>query len=226
LLCIAGGPVHAQPAPANVRDGCVTGTVPDGTGTVDVDLFTVPAGAAFVLTDVQYDMTNSVASPNPQLVDDSGALRWIRVGGQLVGDHAWASGVKFVEGAVVRMRLYRSSLGYPYTICWAGYVGSSHTTSVVKDENELLGLKIGPNPMGSGATISFRLDQRGPVTLAIYDAGGRLVRRLQAGFMAPGDQQVRWDGSDRKGRSVDSGVYFARLETAGEQRTAKVVRTN
>lgn len=50
LLCLASGVVHAQTAPANIRDGCVTGTV-DPSLTVDVDLFSVPDGMDFVLTD-------------------------------------------------------------------------------------------------------------------------------------------------------------------------------
>lgn len=115
---------------------------------------------------------------------------------------------------------------YPYTVCWAGYVSPSHTTSVVGDDGEPLGLRIGPNPTGSGATISFRLDRSGPVALGIYDARGRLVRQLKSGPMLPGDQQVSWDGRDRRGQSVESGVYFARLETVRDRRTAKIIRTN
>ena len=219
LLCIARGPVHAQPAPANVRDGCVTGAAVG-----DVDLFTVPAGMEFVLTDLQYEVGGNATV---QVVDDLGTLRWLVFGLDTppTRNRSWATGIHFSSSQIVRARIANGG-PFPYTFCWSGYVAPTSMTSVPTEAAESFGLKIGPNPTGSGATISFRLARGGPVALGIYDAGGRLVRRLQSGFMPPGDQQVRWDGSDRKGRSVDAGVYFARLETATERRNTKIVRTN
>ena len=232
LLCVlcltsASSAGHAQTAPANVRDGCVAGQIPASTPDAYVDLFPVPTGMDFVLTDVRYE-TGTFGGPCP-IVDELGTLRWSLVGTQLgqARDASWTTGVRFGPGRIVRMGFPNVGNPIGYNICWSGYVAPVSTTAVpATDESQLFGLKIGPNPTGSGATISFRLDHGGPVALGIYDASGRLVRRLQSCPMPPGDQQVRWDGSDRKGRSVESGIYFARLETAHGRRTAKIVRTN
>src|SRR5207249_3246567 len=109
-----------------------------------------------------------------------------------------------------------------YTICWAGYVSPSGTTSVIGGDAERLGFRIGPNPTAGGATLWFRLDREGPIKLAIYDAQGRLVRGLRTGTAHPGEQSVHWDGRDRNGKKVGSGLYFASLETQGEKHNAKI----
>ena len=38
---------------------------------------------------------------------------------------------------------------------------------------------------------------------------------VQENWMAPGEYRATWNGTDDSGRSVASGVYFARLELAG-----------
>ena len=123
-----------------------------------------------------------------------------------------------------------SSIPYTYSICWTGYVrklddATTGTTGViVGEELEHLGLRAGPNPTGAGVTLWFRLGRGGPIKLAIHDAQGRLVRSLKSGNARPGEQSVRWDGLDQNGKKVDSGLYFASLETPGEIRSAKIVR--
>ncbi|MDI6740008.1 MAG: C25 family cysteine peptidase [Candidatus Edwardsbacteria bacterium] len=68
-----------------------------------------------------------------------------------------------------------------------------------------------PNPFNPQTTIEFSLSRRGPVMLTVYDAGGRLVRTLVSGSLEPGRHSVAWNGADTYGRSVASGIYFARL---------------
>jgi hypothetical protein len=70
-----------------------------------------------------------------------------------------------------------------------------------------------PNPMRSGSSISYTLEREDVVDLAIYDLGGRLVRRLVSGRVAPGSHTVPWNGTDRTGRSVPPGIYVYRLTT-------------
>jgi hypothetical protein len=72
-----------------------------------------------------------------------------------------------------------------------------------------------PNPFNPAATLSFEVpgETRGarPVSLAIYDATGRLVRRLVSAQVGTGSHSVVWDGRDQEGRSLGSGVYFAHI---------------
>ena len=78
-----------------------------------------------------------------------------------------------------------------------------------------------PNPAPGGVTqFRFALPTTQPATLRVYDVAGRLVRRLHEGPAAAGFHDVRWDGTDRAGRTVPSGTYFARLRTSdGQQST-------
>jgi hypothetical protein len=72
-----------------------------------------------------------------------------------------------------------------------------------------------PNPFNPVTTLSFDVPgETGgarPVTLAIYDVRGRLLRQLLAGPVATGSHDVRWDGRTASGAVVGSGVYFARI---------------
>jgi len=52
-----------------------------------------------------------------------------------------------------------------------------------------------------------------PVTIGLYDVGGRLVRTLAERAFPAGAQRLAWDGTDDAGRRLARGVYFAR--TAG-----------
>jgi flagellar hook assembly protein FlgD len=59
------------------------------------------------------------------------------------------------------------------------------------------------------------LPKSGEVSLVVYDVLGQEIVRLMTGEQAAGQYRVRWDGRDRYGRQVTSGVYFYRIE-AGE----------
>jgi hypothetical protein len=72
-----------------------------------------------------------------------------------------------------------------------------------------------PNPTHDQAHIAFELAQPGHARLAIYDAGGRLVRVLHDAAARAGRTEVSWDGRDAAGNSAASGVYLARLEAVG-----------
>ena len=75
-----------------------------------------------------------------------------------------------------------------------------------------------PNPFNPRTKIAFSLAAAGPVTLKIFDLGGRLVRTLHAGeVLAPGPHQAVWSGQDDRGATVAAGVYFYRLETPSFQ---------
>ncbi|MEE9271154.1 MAG: T9SS type A sorting domain-containing protein [Candidatus Krumholzibacteria bacterium] len=79
-----------------------------------------------------------------------------------------------------------------------------------------------PNPFNPVTVIPFSLQRAGRVRLAIYDAGGHLVRMLIDEMRPAGPHQVTWDVGVSSAQ-VASGVYFARLETAGTVLTKKLV---
>jgi len=80
-----------------------------------------------------------------------------------------------------------------------------------------------PNPFNPMTTIPFRLDESREVTLAIYSSSGRLVTELVEGPLGEGDHAVQWNGRDRFGRDVGSGVYYYRLDTEQATLTRKMI---
>ncbi len=70
-----------------------------------------------------------------------------------------------------------------------------------------------PNPFNPVTEIRFDLAARGPVTLRVFDVGGRQVRALVNETRPAGRYRVSWNGLDDAGARVASGIYFYRLET-------------
>ncbi len=75
-------------------------------------------------------------------------------------------------------------------------------------------LPAAPNPFNQGTWLRFELASAGPVRLDVHDARGRLVRRLHDAPLPAGRHALFWDGRDRHGRSLTSGMYLARLTSA------------
>lgn len=78
-----------------------------------------------------------------------------------------------------------------------------------------------PNPFRAGTQVAFSLDRRREVRLSVVDVTGRTVRVLLDGAAPAGASTVRWDSLDEDGSRLAGGVYFFRLESGGEVRTAK-----
>jgi hypothetical protein len=81
-----------------------------------------------------------------------------------------------------------------------------------------------PNPSLGPTMLRLRLPAATRVRLGLYDVAGRLVRTLVDGSLDAGDHTLAWDGRDDGGRAVTGGLYFARLDAAGERRVQRVVR--
>ncbi len=83
-----------------------------------------------------------------------------------------------------------------------------------------------PNPFNPATEIRFTLPMDQAVRLAVYDVSGRLVKTLVDEVRPAGDNEVRWDGTDRSGRAVASGAYFARLtgQDVSQVRTMALIR--
>ena len=73
-----------------------------------------------------------------------------------------------------------------------------------------------PNPFNPETWIPYELAAAGDVRIAIYDAKGAIVRRLdvgkqQAGYYGDKDRAAYWDGRNGSGERVASGLYFYTL---------------
>jgi len=81
-----------------------------------------------------------------------------------------------------------------------------------------------PNPFNPSTTIAFNLPEESKVSLIIYDITGREVIKLVDDRLPAGFRKVVWDGKDKTGQTVASGVYLYSLKTsAGFNATKKMV---
>jgi spore coat protein A len=79
-----------------------------------------------------------------------------------------------------------------------------------------------PNPFNPVTDIRFELGEDGPVSLQVYNTSGEIVQTLVDGPLGAGPHGVRWDGTDRNGLKVSSGVYFYRLVAGTFAETKKM----
>lgn len=89
-------------------------------------------------------------------------------------------------------------------------------------QNSALGLAY-PNPFNASVAIPFAFDGRTAVELFVFDALGRRVRALDAGFIRAGNNTVVWDGRDDAGQAVGNGAYFVVLQTSRGREAGKVL---
>ena len=80
-----------------------------------------------------------------------------------------------------------------------------------------------PNPGADAFAITLELAARGWVQVCVFDIMGRRVATLLDGSTAAGAHTLRWDGKIGAGQDAAPGVYFARLVTAVEVQTVKLI---
>jgi len=79
-----------------------------------------------------------------------------------------------------------------------------------------------PNPFNPSTTIRFELPGAARTRVLIYDVAGRHVKTLVDAEMPAAVHTVRWDGTDRAGRSVAAGVYFYRVTSGRHEYTGRM----
>ncbi len=85
-------------------------------------------------------------------------------------------------------------------------------------------LAAAPNPFDRGTVVRFVTRHDDSIRLEIFDASGRCIREMLHGDAAAGEHRIEWDGRDRGGRSVPSGVYYLSLEGNSGATRRQIVR--
>jgi hypothetical protein len=95
------------------------------------------------------------------------------------------------------------------------YIGNA--TAVQESEQQPVTAALAnnyPNPFNSRTCIALTLTQPQEIRVEIIAVDGRLVRVLAEGLWPSGVHRLYWDGKERNGRPVCSGVYFYRMQSA------------
>jgi subtilisin family serine protease len=84
-------------------------------------------------------------------------------------------------------------------------------------------LTAGRGLNGSGSWFTFNLPTAGHVKLELFDVSGRSVATIYDGAAEMGRTTVSWSGIGKGGQQIARGAYFARIRTAGDAATTKLV---
>jgi len=69
-----------------------------------------------------------------------------------------------------------------------------------------------PNPFNGQTVLTYSLEKKSTVSLLIYSITGQRVKSLAIGeTQEPGEHRYIWDGMDKNGRAVSTGIYFYEL---------------
>jgi hypothetical protein len=81
-----------------------------------------------------------------------------------------------------------------------------------------------PNPARDETSVDFRLPMPAHVTLDVFDAQGRHVKRLAESWFPAGPHTRTWLGDDESGRAVRTGVYFVCMRAGESVSTRRTMR--
>jgi hypothetical protein len=74
-----------------------------------------------------------------------------------------------------------------------------------------------PNPFNASTEIHYQIPEDAHVRLEVYNVTGQLVERLANGHRTAGEHFVEWNPAD-----LPSGIYFVRLQAAGQMALSKM----
>jgi hypothetical protein len=80
-----------------------------------------------------------------------------------------------------------------------------------------------PNPFNNSTVIRYHLPKSSDIRLSIYDINGGLVLNLVDGIQPSGTKEISWEGKNRFGDQVASGIYCLMLSADKNRFTRKIL---
>lgn len=120
------------------------------------------------------------------------------------------------------------SLGQTAGLMWDDFVVQTTDTSGIKEKyvnNPILSIKAYPNPFTGKIAIQYSLidfSEYDNLELVIYDFLGRIIRIIPVKDNYSKINEVSWDGRDKTGRKVPSGIYLCVLKLGMYKKTLKL----
>lgn len=147
-------------------------------------------------------------------LDSSGDTLWTRTFGGDGSDLAYGARQTSDGGFMIAGRT--RSFGLARCDVYLVKTDEDGNVSAVGEQPQQSPLRMEIN----GCEICYDLPYGTNVSLAVYDASGRLVSTLVQGKVQAGVHTIRWEGKDNINRKCSSGVYFVRF-VADDYRASK-----
>ena len=98
---------------------------------------------------------------------------------------------------------------------------STKTPEIIPQKFDLL--QNYPNPFNPETEISFAVPKKSNVKIAVLNILGQQIRVLTDKSYSPGSYKVKWDGKDKNGEGVPSGIYFYQMKTKNTKFSRRMV---
>ena len=80
-----------------------------------------------------------------------------------------------------------------------------------------------PNPFNPSTTLRYGLPEDSNISLVIYDVRGQVVQTLESEHQSAGWYDVVWNGHTAEGKTISTGIYFARLVAGDYSQVVKML---
>jgi phosphodiesterase/alkaline phosphatase D-like protein len=106
------------------------------------------------------------------------------------------------------------------SVLWGGVTRPNAPAEARRDDAPIptaFALQNYPNPFNAATRIRFALPHDSEIQLTVFDLGGRLVHELFNGSRSAGNHEMIWDGRNREGNELSTGIYLVRLRYRAEK---------
>ncbi len=190
--------------------------VPDGAGGAIVTWEDLRSG-------VDYDIYG-------QRVDGSGASQWMPDGVAFCAaaqNQEYPVIVANTGGPIVAWVDYRSGTNrndvYAQRADANGAIATAVPGTATSWNSEIALSSNYPNPFAGSSRINLSLQRESPVTVEVFDASGRRVRKIDVGYLGAGSTPLTFDGLNDSRHHLPSGVYFYQVHARGQTATRKIL---
>jgi len=137
-------------------------------------------------------------------------------------NNAWiGENVIFINGSINVLKKFGNTLNLVYIAkpdddnLNIYFLRNEIDTTTIADENNMniQTINIFPNPFSSDLKIKFNLRKTCHVRIVIYSIEGKLIKTIANEEKPLGSITVSWNGTNRYGNRVDSGIYILKIET-------------
>lgn len=80
-----------------------------------------------------------------------------------------------------------------------------------------------PNPFNNSTRLNYAVAHRSFIRISVYNTRGRHIKTLVNQQHKPGAYVVQWDGTDARGRTLGSGVFFIKIVSNSSFMTRKIL---
>lgn len=82
-----------------------------------------------------------------------------------------------------------------------------------------------PNPFNASTTIRYEVNLKSFIEVKVYNLKGKEIKTLVYKIQDASEHEVKWDGIDKYGKDVSSGIYFYVLRAGKDLKFKKMVLT-